>query len=100
MLSMLQKEPSIQICAVECGAKCCTNPGIAVLSDDEEQRLRALKPDAPFALGSDGRWALFLKPDGCAFLTENKTCSIYAQRPSACRAFPIKPTSYCLLWSS
>ena len=33
----------------------------------------------------------------CQFLKKNM-CSVYEQRPNACRTFPIKPFQFCALW--
>ena len=95
----MRGEASIQTCAVECGAKCCRNwTKVAFLSEGEATRLKSLKPDAPIVPGNDpDKWAMFLL-DGCTFLDSNNLCSIYDQRPQACKVFPSKPADFCLVW--
>ena len=95
----MRGEASIQMCAVECGAKCCRNwTKIAFLSEGEAARLKAINPDAPIVPGNGSdKWAMFLG-DGCVFLANDNKCSVYEQRPQACKTFPSKPANFCLVW--
>ena len=34
----------------------------------------------------------------CRFL-KNDMCSVYEQRPNACRQFPSRPYEFCAVWS-
>jgi hypothetical protein len=100
------------VCAVECGAKCCRRPGGYgfFLTEDEGQRLLRLagirliklrevaeRRDPEHRAG----WALRFgeQPAGqCPFLDASNLCSIYEDRPAACREFPRAPTAGCLVW--
>lgn len=91
------RPPSLQLCAEECGAKCCKNR-MVLLSEEEARALKALAPTPSLiAKGSDGRWAMLTTP-ACMFLTAENRCSIYTHRPAACRAFPQRPSAGCLVW--
>ena len=90
------REPSLALCADECGAKCCQNR-LVLLSEAEARRLAALRPGLPVSRGTDGRWALLAIP-ACPFLAPDRRCAIYAGRPDACRAFPQRPSAGCLVW--
>lgn len=102
------REPSLQVCANECGARCCHGM-VAHLSKEEGERLRRLdhrawiRPMAPLEqLRHGGRPDLVVLMDfregACVFLHPDKTCGIYDQRPSACQAFPRAPHHGCLVW--
>ena len=90
------REPSLALCAEECGARCCQNR-LVLLSEAEAQRLAALRSGLPVSRGTDGRWALLAIP-ACSFLGRDRRCAIYAERPDACRAFPQRPSAGCLVW--
>lgn len=99
---------SVALCAVECGARCCRGYGI-YLSPDEMRRLQALgdgrvrvrhQPQRP---ASRAPWLLAFQDHAgaCPFLVaQTNLCSIYAERPAACRRFPTAPTPDCLVWPS
>lgn len=91
------KSVSKELCADQCGSACCKNR-LCYVSEGEAARLQALNPKVLVAKNDQGQWAMFLKPDGCLFLHESGTCSIYEVRPQACRAFPMKPSKNCLIW--
>ena len=75
-----------------CAAACCKQNGhdfAALLSGDEVRKFAAFALDVPIRAGDrilvervlpyvDGR---------CQFLGEDDRCTIYADRPAACRAF-------------
>ena len=91
------RAPSLQLCADECGARCCKHR-MVLLSEEEARALKALAPTPSLiARGSDGRWAMLTTP-ACMFLMTDATCLIYTQRPAACRAFPQHPSAGCLVW--
>ena len=90
------REPSLALCAEECGARCCQNR-LVLLSDAEATRLTAHPARPPITKGSDGRWAMLAIPH-CRFLGTANACAIYATRPDACRAFPQRPSAGCLVW--
>lgn len=106
-------QPSLSVCASECGAKCCRTPTMKLgLRTPEVKRLKA----AAAALGvkvkvlhmrRDDRgdlWVLDLARQGtedgaCPLLDrETNTCRAWADRPDACRKFPHRPFRGCLVW--
>jgi Fe-S-cluster containining protein len=90
-------EPSIALCATECGAKCCKN-GFLYLLDVEMRRLKSLGKVK--VLRAAKYWVLDFKTNGgqCPFLGGDNACTIYDQRPFACQMFPKKPYEDCLVW--
>lgn len=93
------RQPSIELCAQECGARCCRAPNWVALNDHEMRRLRALKPEIKVLNIERGAWALDFGDNGgaCPFLANN-LCSIYDERPFDCRRFPVAPQDFCLVW--
>lgn len=101
------QEPSRDLCAGQCGARCCHGM-VAFLLDEEAQRLMVLnasawiRPASPLEMLSDTRylrtWIMDFRNGACAFLQADKSCGIYAERPMACRAFPIRAHPGCLVW--
>ena len=89
------RPPSLALCADECGAKCCKNR-LVLLTPGEATRLSSMG-HAPITQGTNGRWAMLTIPT-CVFLTTENLCRIYAERPEACRVFPQRPASGCLVW--
>ena len=92
------RQPSVALCVEQCGAKCCKGPGLLTLTDEEATRLkrmhREFKPEA-----ARGKWVMsWAEDEQCVFLGANDACTIYEDRPSACRAFPTKPHPGCLVW--
>lgn len=90
------QEPSLKLCADECGARCCRSR-LVKLSESEAYALSERAPEAKIARGSDGSWAMFAIPQ-CHFLSDQNVCSIYPHRPAACRAYPTRPSPGCLVW--
>jgi Fe-S-cluster containining protein len=46
-----------------------------------------------------GRFFWFMDTNGrCPYLDTQGACSIYEDRPSACRTFPTEPVPGCLVW--
>lgn len=84
------RQPSIELCADQCGAKCCKGPMEIRLSANEAR-----------ALGLDdmGRKVTMRLRAGekCRYL-KNNLCSIYDHRPQACRQFPSRPYDFCAVW--
>lgn len=81
----------------QCVAACCKQNGhdyAAILAQDEIARFRAFAQSVALR-GSDGLLASeFVLPyrDGrCQFLGEDDRCTIYEDRPQACRAFECAP---------
>ena len=84
-------------CQTNCG-KCCDEPGgIVYLSTHDAKRISAsvglnvedwLERDCQRTL--DGRYILKSREsDGiCIYLSEEKTCNIYHNRPQQCAAYP------------
>lgn len=93
-----KQRPSIQLCAVECGAKCCKAPGFFFVTTPEMRRLKGLNKKAKF-MRHESVWVFDHDFNGgqCVFLVDNM-CSIYSDRPDACRKFPNKPYEDCLVW--
>ena len=92
------RPPSLALCAEECGARCCRQRRLVILSASEGARLKAKREDVLIAQGTDGRLAMLLNPI-CVFLhPETNRCTIHAERPDACRAFPQRPSVGCRVW--
>jgi len=95
-----QREPSAELCGEQCGAKCCRGPGSVTLTKAEAARLRAknrgFNPEPAENDRYVVRWA---EDEHCAFLGADNLCTIYSERPLACRRFPMKPYPNCLVWS-
>jgi len=78
----------------KCCGKCCTQPYITVMDNEVERIADDLGMDlydfvTKYLYREDDRW-LFSKPKhgSCAFLGENKRCTIWPSRPEICRDFP------------
>ncbi|MHB8586357.1 MAG: YkgJ family cysteine cluster protein [Thermoplasmatota archaeon] len=73
-------------CLPGCGW-CCTHP--AEVSDAELTAIRGARPNVK--IGTDGN-RLYLRLRGgcgaCQFLTDDRRCGVYEQRPAHCRFFP------------
>ena len=104
-------EPSLEVCAVQCGAACCQAPGYIALTYAEAERFAGFFPEVGFreeVTNAHGTWRtrdteriylLFSDNDGfCPFLDENNACADHPNRPAACRSFPDYPAEYCLVW--
>lgn len=99
-------EASLEVCALNCGAKCCRAPGHAAVSSDEAGPLRKRAKQLHVTLRLEvfrhiaGKYAIdFGKHGGqCPFLGEDYACRAYDIRPESCRTFPDLPTMGCLVW--
>lgn len=90
---------SIEVCANQCGSKCCRGPGFIRLRKDEAERLSKLSPFFLADPDDQGRPTVFLEAgEACVFLGAKGECTIYEQRPEACRKFPSSPWPGCLVW--
>ena len=77
----------------DCNA-CCRSPKIRVTIGDEEAKARGLET----FVDDGGQW-LAKKTDGsCLYLTDGK-CSIYANRPGACRTYDCRASGLLIGWS-
>ena len=109
---MWVREPSIQVCAVECGAKCCREPGYLPVSLEEVTKGDKLFPPKTvfrnmveghdgqfFKTEETGHWYLVFADSGgrCPNLAPDNTCSVWLTRPTACREFPKVPQLGCLV---
>jgi Fe-S-cluster containining protein len=102
---VMLRQPSKAICADECGAQCCRAPGHFVMDADELERLQRLAAELDlhfriFRVG-ESHYAMDFANNGgaCPFLAQDTNlCRIHPDRPDACRAFPTKPESRCVLW--
>lgn len=79
-----------------CHAACCKQNGhefAAILEPDEIPRFRAFSVTAAFELNGTVRTEHVLPYVGgrCQFLGEDDLCTIYEDRPRACRAFECVP---------
>ena len=105
------REPSIQVCAVECGSRCCKEPGYIALTLDEAETLHEDWPKAKFRpevtnaagvhnfIDTERVYFLFADNGGqCPYLDDAGACGIHDMRPEACRTFPDYPAEYCLVW--
>lgn len=91
------RDPSLAVCAEECGAKCCKAPGHVFLTTDEMRRLKAFNPAVRVLNAERGRWVMDFRSADCVFLAGNR-CTIYGERPAACQRFPMRPFADCLVW--
>ena len=111
---MWDREPSIEVCAVECGAKCCREPGYLPIALTEIHRLKHLFPDdvtfrttiknegGTHWLEDTGHVYIVFAENGgqCPNLADDNSCSIWVDRPQACQDFPARPHDGCLVWST
>ena len=105
-LAMAEKptEELSRICSEMCGAKCCRTTNIALRAVEVETLNRlAQEKDMGVALRRDANGAYLRSEDQqgkqCPFLEDpTSRCSIYEERPNACRSFPDGPElDGCLL---
>ena len=104
------RPPSVEVCAVECGAKCCRARSARILvTDEEHDRLLALAGTRTVTFREVTKdrihregWLLALadQPGSvCPFLDQaSNLCSIYEHRLRACQRFPTVPVAGCLVW--
>ena len=88
---------SVEVCANQCGARCCRAPGSFSLDDDELARLAAHadRLGVRFTTFVDPHWPGHHRADhgvnggACSFLDrDTNLCRVYDDRPDACRQFP------------
>jgi Fe-S-cluster containining protein len=87
------------ICARECGGRCCKGSAIP-LSADESTRLQVLAQSlhlSPPRIISTDSTPHLMQASPCTFLSKTNLCSIYADRPAHCRAFPGDYLEWCAL---
>lgn len=74
------------VCRPDCGLCCFTSPRLDSL---DEQRLRAVAPDAR-VVRQNGERCVAARPDGgaCQFLRSLR-CQVHSARPAPCREFPL-----------
>ncbi len=87
----LSREMVFDICVKQCGARCCKS-GKVFMNTEDMQRLKRLNPALRMSIagkGGDGgtRWCMVAEP--CIFLGADNRCTIYAERPFACRRYPL-----------
>jgi Fe-S-cluster containining protein len=95
-----QRQPSIELCAKECGAECCRRGVEATITSDEiirlNKKLTGVKLDVYWHEEKKRyRWRIG-KP--CLFLQKDNMCSIHEDRPECCCRWPAKPTTWCPAW--
>ena len=90
-------EPSIEVCANQCGAACCRAPGYLDVLPDEEHLFAGV-----LIQHIEGHRRIVFQDIGgrCVHLQPDNLCGIYDTRPQACRGFPYEPTAGCLVWPS
>ncbi|HLP10700.1 MAG TPA: YkgJ family cysteine cluster protein [Flavobacteriales bacterium] len=87
----LNDEVFTAIDCLQC-ANCCTTTGPLLLQKDVERVSKALKlrpaefTETYLRIDEDGDTVFKKMP--CPFIQDDKCCSIYANRPNACREFP------------
>ena len=62
--------------------------------------LKKLHPKLKVLNHENDVWIVDFELNGgqCPFLGDDYACTIYNQRPTACRNFPVKPYDDCLVW--
>lgn len=70
---------------ITCEESCCKK-GLLNITTQEAALIKKKKPKALFLEEWDGSLSITLEP-GCTFL-ENNQCTIYEERPQACRKYP------------
>lgn len=90
-----KREPTVELCVGECGAACCKAPGRVFLGTVEMRQLKRL---GNIKVESAGRGKWLMEFDGACLFLKDDLCSIFENRPMACRRFPPKPTEGCLVW--
>ena len=93
-----KRKPSLKLCAVECGAKCCKDKQVSLI-DDEVKMLGAMNSKVDLRMNAETGKYFMLTGSRCTFLGDQNECSIYDVRPKACRTFPYKPFDFCSVWS-
>src|SRR5690349_10059049 len=97
----MRRVASLDLCAKECGARCCKAPGSLQLSIREAQRMNtyAGRELVYRAFGPNRVLMNFSENGGqCPLLAPDNSCSQYAGRPVGCHLFPQQPYAECLVW--
>lgn len=83
-----------------CGDCCRGAPGYVWVTDEEIQRLAALRGESPevftrrFVRQVGPRMSLIEKPNGdCVFWENENGCTVYSARPKQCRTWPFWPAN-------
>ncbi len=85
------------VCSTVCHAGCCRGPVAVLLRQEEVARLQGLAASRNLSLTihEDSAGGHFVHNEHageqCPFLTDEATCSIYDERPNACRNYPHAP---------
>lgn len=93
-------EPSVEVCGVQCGGKCCRMIGYLKVTNEERRRMARLdwRIGAKFIkmVERPGWYAMNLP---CP-LQDKQTnlCTAHDARPQCCRNFPSKPVDGCLVY--
>ena len=102
-------QPSLEVCAAQCGSRCCKGPGYIALTPDEAVAhfptdgflMSITNAHGHFHYDQTGRVYIpfiMFPGDQCPHLDDDGACRIYEDRPSACRGFPEAPHPGCLVW--
>jgi Fe-S-cluster containining protein len=100
-------EPSVDLCITQCQSKCCRTSSLFLTLQPEEEHLfsgyrirnEMLTNDNGLSRKLKGRFFWFMDTNGrCPHLDSNGYCTVYEQRPEACRSFPYEPVPGCLVW--
>jgi Fe-S-cluster containining protein len=87
-----------RICALECGARCCTNSGEILLREGEGEKYLALAKQRGVDLKLvDGLSGSQYIPLPCPFLENGTLCSIHDQKPEPCKTYPWKKMDGCMV---
>jgi len=92
------KKSEIDICARECGAKCCRYITVHIdpprLKVDQDEIRWFLYHEGTMVLREDRQWLLQVDVR-CKYLTLDNLCSIYDRRPDVCRGYDMTACDYC-----
>lgn len=97
----MRQPPSLDLCAKECGARCCKAPGSIRLSRREALKLNtwAGRELNYRHTGTESVLMNFSENGGqCPMLAPDNSCRIYPYRPVGCHLFPQQPYRDCLVW--
>lgn len=104
---MERRPASLEVCAQQCGAKCCKEPGFINVTPAEMKALKALATARKVKVRFRGGLGPFAKQfiiefdkhgGQCPFLGAENECTIHLDRPGCCQRFPNQPTMGCLVW--
>lgn len=94
-----------EICSKQCGAKCCRAPSRMVILREEAELMSLLMgkeraQSTPVVPKDNGTFEMHFKDTGgaCPFLDQKTNlCTIYDQRPLACRKYPQVWEEACII---